>query len=41
MLETISALSPNKVTPLKLLRNQSEVTVQVTVGKRPIPKPQE
>ncbi len=41
MLETISALPPNKVTPLKLLRNQSEVTVQVTVGKRPIPKPQE
>jgi serine protease DegQ len=41
MLETISALPPNKVTPLKLLRNQSEVTVQVTVGKRPKPKPQE
>jgi serine protease DegQ len=40
MLETISALSPNKVTPLKLLRNQSEITVQVTVGKRPIPKQQ-
>jgi serine protease DegQ len=41
MLETISALPPNQVTPLKLLRNQSEVTVQVKVGKRPIPKPQE
>jgi serine protease DegQ len=41
MLETISALPPNKVTPLKLLRNQSEVTVQVTVGKRPKPKQQE
>jgi serine protease DegQ len=41
MLETISALPPNKVTPLKLLRNQNEVTVLVTVGKRPKPKPQE
>ena len=41
MLETISALPPNKVTSLKLLRNQSEITVQVTVGKRPKPKPQE
>jgi hypothetical protein len=26
---------------LKLLRNQSEVVVQVKVGKRPKPKPQE
>jgi serine protease DegQ len=41
MLETISALAPNKITPLKLLRNQSEIIVQVKVGKRPIPKPQE
>jgi serine protease DegQ len=41
MLETISALPPNTVTPLKLLRNQSEITVQVKVGKRPKPKPQE
>jgi serine protease DegQ len=41
MLETISALPPDKVTPLKLLRNQSEITVQVKVGKRPKPKPQE
>jgi serine protease DegQ len=41
MLETISALPPNTVTPLKLLRNQSEVLVQVKVGKRPKPKPQE
>ena len=41
MLETISALPPNKVATLKLLRNQSEVAVQVKVGKRPIPKQQE
>ncbi len=41
MLETISALPPNKVTPLKLLRNQNEIIVQVTVGKRPKPRPQE
>jgi serine protease DegQ len=41
MLETISALPPNKVATLKLLRNQSEIAVQVKVGKRPIPKQQE
>lgn len=41
MLETISALSPGKVVMLKLLRNQTEVVVQVKVGKRPRPKPQE
>jgi serine protease DegQ len=41
MLETISALPPGKVTVLKLLRNQREVVVQVKVGKRPKPKPQE
>jgi serine protease DegQ len=41
MLETISALPPNKVATLKLLRNQSEVSVQVKVGKRPKPRPQE
>jgi serine protease DegQ len=41
MLETISSLPPNKVTPLKLLRNQREISVQVTVGKRPKPRPQE
>src|SRR5450631_2271611 len=41
MLETISALQPNKVATLKLLRNQSEIAVQVKVGKRPTPKPQE
>jgi serine protease DegQ len=41
MLETISALPPGKVVMLKLLRNQAEVAVQVKVGKRPRPKPQE
>ena len=41
MLETISSLSPGNVTMLKLLRNQAEVAVQVKVGKRPKPKPQE
>ncbi len=41
MLETISSLPPGKVTMLKLLRNQTEVGVQVKVGKRPKPKAQE
>jgi serine protease DegQ len=41
MLETISALSPGKVAILKLLRNQSEIVIQVKVGKRPKPKAQE
>ncbi len=41
MLETISALAPGKVIVLKLLRNQTEVVVQVKVGKRPKPKVQE
>ena len=35
MLETISNLPPGKVVLFKLLRNQREVVVQVTVGKRP------
>ena len=34
-------LPPGKVAVLKLLRNQREVVVQVKVGKRPKPKPQE
>jgi serine protease DegQ len=41
MLETISALPPGKVALLKLLRNQSEVAIQVKVGKRPKPRAQE
>jgi len=41
MLETISALTPGKVVLLKLQRNQAEVAVQVKVGKRPRPKPQQ
>jgi len=41
MLETISSLPPGKIAVLKLLRSQREVVVQVKVGKRPRPKPQE
>jgi serine protease DegQ len=40
MLETIAALTPGQITPLRLLRNQQEVTVQVKIGKRPKPKVQ-
>jgi S1-C subfamily serine protease len=35
MLEKISALSPGNKVALKLLRNQAEIDVKVTVGKRP------
>jgi serine protease DegQ len=41
MLETISALQPGKVAALMLLRNQSDIVIQVKVGKRPKPKAQE
>ena len=41
MLETIAALQPGKSVTLKLLRNQREVVVQVKIGRRPRPKPQE
>jgi serine protease DegQ len=41
MLETISALQPGKIAALMLLRSQSEITIQVKVGKRPKPKAQE
>ncbi len=41
MLETIAALLPGKAVTLKLLRNQKEVVVQVKIGRRPIPNPQE
>jgi serine protease DegQ len=41
MLETIAALQPGKAVALKLLRNQKEVVVQVKIGRRPKPKPQE
>ncbi len=41
MLDTIASLPPGKVVVLKLLRNQAEVVVQVKVGKRPKPRPQE
>jgi serine protease DegQ len=41
MLETISALQPGKTAALMLLRSQSEIIIQVKVGKRPKPKAQE
>ena len=41
MLETISGMAPGKMAVLKLLRNQREIVVQLKVGKRPRPKPQE
>ncbi|MBI1175405.1 MAG: Do family serine endopeptidase [Sideroxydans sp.] len=41
MLEAIAALPPGKVAVLKLLRNQTEIAVQVKIGKRPKPQPQE
>ncbi|MBI5658320.1 MAG: Do family serine endopeptidase [Nitrosomonadales bacterium] len=41
MLEIIAGLPPGKIALLKLLRNQSEVVVQVKVGKRPRPRVQE
>jgi serine protease DegQ len=41
MLETIAALPPGKAVALKLLRNQRELVVQVKIGRRPRPKPQE
>lgn len=41
MLETIATLQPGKMVALKLLRNQTEIIVQVKIGRRPKPKPQE
>jgi serine protease DegQ len=41
MLETVAALQPGKSVTLKLLRNQHEIAVQVKIGRRPHPKPQE
>ena len=41
MLEVISAIPPGKVVPLKLLRNQKEMVLQVKIAKRPKPRPQE
>jgi serine protease DegQ len=37
MLETIASLPPGKKVPARLMRNGSEITVQVTIGKRPRP----
>jgi serine protease DegQ len=41
MLDVISAITPGKTVPLKLMRNQTEKVIQITVGKRPKPKPQD
>ncbi|HEY5994655.1 MAG TPA: Do family serine endopeptidase [Gallionellaceae bacterium] len=41
MLEVISAITPGKTVPLKLMRSQTEKVIQITVGKRPKPKPQD
>ncbi len=41
MLDVISAITPGKTVPLKLIRNQSEKVLQVTIGKRPRPKAQD
>jgi serine protease DegQ len=38
MLDVISALRPGTKVPLKLIRNQSEKVLQVTIGTRPHPK---
>ena len=39
MLNVVAAAEPNKVAVLKLLRNGNEVTMKLTVGKRPKPRP--
>jgi len=41
MLDVISAITPGTTVPLKLMRNQTEKVLQITVGKRPKPKPQD
>ena len=38
MLQTIAALQPGTTAVLKLLRNQSEISVKVHIGKRPKPQ---
>jgi glutamate-1-semialdehyde 2,1-aminomutase len=38
MLNQIAALPPGKTATLKLSRNRAELTVQVNVGKRPLPQ---
>ena len=37
MLETVANLPPGKTVPIKLMRNGSEMVLQVKVGKRPKP----
>jgi len=41
MLDVISAIPPGQTVPLKLLRSQTEKVLQVKIGKRPKPKPQD
>ncbi|MGA7750352.1 MAG: trypsin-like peptidase domain-containing protein [Gallionella sp.] len=40
MLETVANLPPGKTVPIKLMRNGSEIVLQVKVGKRPKPMEQ-
>jgi serine protease DegQ len=41
MLTVVAAAEPAKTATLKLLRNGNEVTMKLTVGKRPKPKPRQ
>ena len=40
MLNLISALKPEKPAELKIMRDQNEMNIAITVGKRPRPQPQ-
>jgi len=40
MLNLISALKPEKPATLKIMRDQNEMNIAITVGKRPRPQPQ-
>jgi serine protease DegQ len=40
MLETVANLMPDKIVPVKMMRNGAEAVVQVKIGKRPKPKAQ-
>lgn len=40
MLNLISALKPEKPAALKIMRDQNEMNIAITVGKRPRPQPQ-
>jgi len=41
MLNVVAAIEPAKTATLKLVRNGNELTVKLTVGKRPKPKPRQ